>query len=57
MQLAQCCPFSTQKYKYIFRIKYTLAILSNSTQKLLWFEIGKMLITVLRKIIVLFIVL
>ena len=33
------------KYKYIFQIKYTEAILSNSTRKLmLWFEITKMLI-------------
>jgi len=29
------------KYKYIFQIKYTEAILSNSTRKLLWFEISK----------------
>jgi len=28
-------------YKYIFQIKYTEAILSNSTLKLLWFEISK----------------
>jgi len=28
------------KYKYIFQIKYTEAILSNSTQKLLRFEIS-----------------
>jgi len=34
------------KYKYIFQIKYTEAILSNSTRKLLWFEITKMLIAV-----------
>jgi len=26
------------KYKYIFQIKYTEAILSNSTRKLLWFK-------------------
>ena len=31
---------------YIFQIKYTEAILSNSTQKLLWFEIIIMLIVV-----------
>ena len=31
------------RYKYIFQIKYTEAILSNTTQKLLWFEIIKML--------------
>ena len=27
------------KYKYIFQIKYTEAILSDSTRKLLWFDI------------------
>jgi len=32
------------KYKYIFQIKYTKAILSNDTRKLLRFEISKMLI-------------
>ena len=31
------------RYKYIFQIKYTEAILSNTIQKLLWFEITKML--------------
>ena len=36
------------KYKHIFQIKYTEAILSNSTGKLLWFEITKMLIAVLK---------
>jgi len=45
------------KYKYIFQIKYTEAILSNSTRQLLWFEITKMLIASLRKkIIVSFII-
>jgi len=34
------------KYKYICQIKYTEAILSNSTPELLWFEIGKMQIAV-----------
>jgi len=34
------------KYKYIFQMKYTEAILSNSTRKLLWFEITKMLMSV-----------
>jgi len=34
------------KYKYIFQMKYKEAILSNSTRKLLWFEITKMLIAV-----------
>jgi len=45
------------KYKYIFQIKYKLteAILSNSARKLLWFEITKMLIAVLKsKFIMLF---
>jgi len=37
------------KYKYICQIKYTEAILSNSTRKLLWFEITKMLIAVYEK--------
>jgi len=37
------------KYKYIFfQIKYTESILSNSTRKLLRFEISKMLIAVLK---------
>jgi len=36
--------------KYIFQIKYMQAILSNSTRKLLQFEITKMLIAVLPKI-------
>jgi len=45
------------KYRYIFQIKYTEAILPNSTRKLLWFEITKMLIAVFKnKLIVLFIV-
>ena len=39
-------PFPVPKYKYIFQIKYTEAILSNSTRKLIWFEITKMLIAV-----------
>jgi len=39
-------PFSMLKYKYIFQIKYTGTILSNSTRKLLWFDITKMLIAV-----------
>jgi len=37
-------PFPMLKYQYIFQIKYTEAILSNSTRKALWFEITKMLI-------------
>jgi len=40
---------SSAKYKYIFfQAKYTKAILSNKNRKLLWFEITKMLITVLK---------
>jgi len=31
---------------YIFPIKYTEAILSNSTRKLVWFEISKMMTAV-----------
>jgi len=38
------------KYKYISQIKYAEKVLSNSTQKLLWFEITRMLIAVFRKI-------
>ena len=34
-------PFPMLIYEYIFLIKYTEAILSNSTRKLLWFEISK----------------
>jgi len=37
-------PFPVLKYKYIFQIKYTEAILSNRARKLLWLEISKMLI-------------
>ena len=45
------------KYKYIFQIKYTEAILSNSARKLLWLETTKMLIADLKnKFIVLFII-
>ena len=36
-------PFSMPRYKYIFQIKYTEAILSNTTRKLSWLEISKML--------------
>jgi len=50
-------PFPMVKYKYIFQIKHTEAILSNSTRKLLWFEITKMLIAALKnKFIVLLII-
>jgi len=38
------------KYKYISQIKYAEKVLSNSTRKLLWFEITRMLIAVFRKI-------
>jgi len=41
--------FPMLKYTNIFKIKYTEAILSNSTRKLFWFEISKMLIAVLKK--------
>jgi len=45
------------KYKYIFQMKYTEAILSNSVRKLLWFQITKMLIAdEMKKIIVSFII-
>ena len=42
-------PFPTLKYKYILHIKYTEAILSNSTLKLLRLEITKMSIEVSKK--------
>ena len=41
-----CWPFPMLKYEYIFQIKYTEAISSNSTRILLRFEITKMLIAV-----------
>jgi len=44
------------KYTYIFQIKYTEAILSNITRKLLWFEFSKMLTAVKNKFTVLFII-
>jgi len=51
-------PFPVLKYKYIFlNHKYTEAILSNSTRKLLWFEITKKLIAVLKnKFVVSFVI-
>jgi len=51
-------PYLMIKYKYIFQIKYTEAVLSNSTRKLLWFEIVKMLIkcSLKNEYIVLFII-
>jgi len=42
--------FLRKKYKYIFQLKYTEAISSSSTRKLLWFEITEVLIAVLKKI-------
>jgi len=39
-------PFPMLIYYYIFQIKYMEAILSNSTWKMLWFEITEMLIAV-----------
>jgi len=41
-------------YRYIFEIKYTETILLNSTWKLLWFEITKMLNAVLEKNVVIY---
>jgi len=41
-------PFSVIKYKYIFQTKYAETNLSNSTRKLLSFEISKVLIAVLK---------
>jgi len=41
-------PFPTLKYKCIFQRKYTEAISSNSTRKLLWFEISRMPTTVFK---------
>jgi len=50
-------PFPVLKYKYIFQTKYTETVLSNSTRKLLRFEIiSKMLIAVKNKLIVLFVI-
>ena len=40
--------FNAKILIYVFLIKYTKAILSNGTRKLLRFEITKMLIAVLR---------
>jgi len=42
-------PFPTLKYLYFLQIKYTKAILSNRTRRLLWSEITKMLIAVSEK--------
>ena len=48
IQLAQCRfpELDMLKYKYIFQIKYTEAILSNSTLKLLRFDITNVLIAI-----------
>jgi len=50
IQLAQCrfpeLAISNTTIYIFFEIKYVEAILSNSTRKLLWFEISKMLIAV-----------
>ena len=46
--------FPMLKYKYIFQIRYTVAILSNSTRKMLWFEITKMLIAGLKQTCVIY---
>jgi len=47
--VTNCCsvgwPFTMLQHEYIFQIIYTEAVSSNSTRKLLWFEISKMLIT------------
>ena len=52
IQLAQCrfpgLAISYAKILIHFRIKYTKAILSNSTRKLLWFKITRMLVAVLK---------
>jgi len=48
-------PFPVLKDEYVFRTKYTEPILSNSTWRLLRFEISKMMISG-QKIIVLFII-
>jgi len=61
IQLAQCwfygLAISNAKYHYIFQIKYTEAVLSNSTRKLLWFETTEMAIAVKKsKFIGLFII-
>ena len=50
IQLAQCrfpeLAISNTTIYIFFEIKYVEAILSNSTRKLLWFELSKMLIAV-----------
>jgi len=60
IQLAQCwfpgLDISNAKIFIHFQIKYTEEILSNSTRKLLWFKISKMLTALKNKFIVLFII-
>jgi len=61
IQLAQCwfpgLAISMLKQIYIFQIKYMESTLSNSTRKLLRFEITKLLTAVLEnKLIVLFVI-
>jgi len=52
IQLAQCwfpgLAISNAEIQICFQMKYTEAILSNSTQKLSWFEIAEMLIIALK---------
>ena len=45
-------PFPMLKHEYISQIKYTEAILSNSTRKLSWCKITKKLIAVQEKKII-----
>ena len=61
IQVAQCrfpgLAISNAKILiYFFQIKYTEAISSNSTRRLLWFEITKILIEVYEKNILSFII-
>jgi len=43
--------FQCKKGEYIFHIKCTKTIVSNSTRKLLWFEITKVLIAVKKNLL------
>ena len=58
VQLTWAGHFQSQNTKFFKnRLKYTEAIVSNSTRKLLWFEMTKVLIAVLEnKLIVLFVI-
>jgi len=53
IQLSQCrflgLAISKAEILIYFQIKYTEPILSNSTRKLLWFEIAKMMVAVYEK--------